>query len=957
MFPKEVAELVQRFSADAASYRSASYNETQVRREFIDVFLQGLGWDVGNASGQHNRLKEVIHEDALRIGGNVKAPDYAIRVAGKRKFFVEAKKPAVNIRHGTSPAYQLRRYAWSAKLPLSVLTDFEEFALYDCRVQPNAGDHAATARLWYVTYEEYEQRWPEIYALLSREAVLAGSLEAFAEENKAPRGSVAVDSAFLREIEGWREGLAKDIYANNKKISARELNAAVQLTIDRIIFLRMAEDRGIEPYGALQKISNGPGVYEKLGRSFLAADSRYNSGLFHFDPTDGASESADNFTLNLKISDAALIGIFQGLYYPSSPYEFSVLAPDTLGQVYEQFLGKSILLESGRAVVEEKPAVRKAGGVYYTPEYIVRYIVGQTLSPLLVGRSPTQISGADNKSNPIRVVDPACGSGSFLIEAYQYLLDWYREAYMTGGGLRYTKGKEPKLYSDAKGELRLTIAERRRILISHIFGVDVDPQAVEVSKLSLLLKVLEGESGDTVASQMDMFRVRALPDLSSNIKCGNSLIGSDYFKGKPASLFNDDDLFRINSFDWTEFEFVEKEGGFSAVIGNPPWVSLSGKFGNDIHNAKEQEYLISKFNGNTYMPNMYEYFITCGLRLMSDGGRFSFIVPDRFGMNDQFIPQREAILRDYTLEEVSFRAPFPKVTADTLIFRIENRRPKKTHKTMLGEFAAQATAVAQAALQNASNRFRFEDPATRVLAASLDRLEKAGRTRPLGDLFRTTSGFGGKSKLISRVRTSPTQIEVLKGENITKYATGRPMYFDFRKENITGRTTDREKLGWRPKVLIRKTGANIIASFDDGEAFPEQSLYFTFGSSELDPFYLLGLLNSRMLGYLFNKSMLTNEASIAQIKKVDLDRLPVVVPGPSGRSADIVGEIAANARSIKSDLEEVSNTSLEQKRSILRRRIKAAEGEIDNLVYELYDLSAAEVAEVKAWTQHLSLNL
>ena len=197
-----MSRLVDQFREGEPSYRLASYNETQLRREFLDGMLGCLGWDVTNVAGNHNALKDVVHEDALRIGGNIKAPDYGIRVGGKRVFFIEAKKPAVNIRDGISSAYQLRRYAWSAKLPLSILTDFEEFAVYDCRVKPNADDKAHTARLMYLTYMDYEEKWDELYSLFSKPAVLNGSLETFAETHRSPRGTQTVDNAFLNESRG-----------------------------------------------------------------------------------------------------------------------------------------------------------------------------------------------------------------------------------------------------------------------------------------------------------------------------------------------------------------------------------------------------------------------------------------------------------------------------------------------------------------------------------------------------------------------------------------------------------------------------------------------------------------------------------------------------------------------------------------------------------------------------------
>ncbi len=363
--PAKILELVERFDRNIDAYKQGKYNEAQVRKEFIDPFFKELGWDVDNEKGYAEAYKDVVHEDAIRVGRATKAPDYSFRIGGSRKFFLEAKKPSVYIKKDIHPAYQLRRYAWSAGLPLSILTDFEEFAVYDCRIKPVKTDQAATARTLYLTYKEYSDRWQELYDTFSQEAILKGSFDKYIESKKKKRGTAEVDAAFLGEIERWRELLARNIALRNPKLSQRELNFAVQRTIDRIIFLRICEDRGIEPYGKLMSLQNGGQVYQRLFKLFYQADERYNSGLFHFQKEKNRpGGSPDELTPDLNVDDQALKDIIKHLYYPDSPYEFSVLPGDILGQVYEQFLGKVIRLTSShRAVVEHKPEVRKAGGV------------------------------------------------------------------------------------------------------------------------------------------------------------------------------------------------------------------------------------------------------------------------------------------------------------------------------------------------------------------------------------------------------------------------------------------------------------------------------------------------------------------------------------------------------------------------------------------------------------------
>ena len=651
--PPAVLELTERFDKHLDAYRSGRYNETQLRREFVDPLFNALGWDVQNRQGWAEAYKEVVHEDAIKIGGATKAPDYSFRVGGVRKFFVETKKPSVYIKEEIPPAFQLRRYAWSAKLPLSILTDFEEFAVYDTRVRPNQSDKASTARTMYLRYTDYSERWDEIAGIFSRTAILQGSFDKYAESKKK-RGTADVDDAFLEEIERWRELLAKDIAKRNPELSQRELNFAVQRTLDRIVFLRIAEDRGIEEYGRLQALLNGTNVYKRLLVLFDRADERYNSGLFHFRAEKGRTEAPDELTPSLTLNDKPLKQIIRGLYYPESSYEFSVLPADILGQVYERFLGKVIRLTPGhRAVVEEKPEVRKAGGVYYTPTYIVDYIVQQTVGKLVEGLKPGPRGGVSK----LRILDPACGSGSFLLGAYQKLLDWHLEQY----------AKEPEKYGNqlvqvGEDEWRLAIDERKRILLNNIYGVDIDPQAVEVTKLSLLLKVLEGESTQTLERQMALFHTRALPDLSSNIKSGNSLIGPDFYAGKQLGLLDEEERWRINAFDWeTEFPEIMGGGGFDAVIGNPPYGGLLAPM--------EMEYLRQVFAHVRKFPDSYGLFMAQGIHLLRPGGTFSFVVPNTFCDLEGADVFRKWWLDSLQLQQIWQSGwAFKQAVVDTLVF-------------------------------------------------------------------------------------------------------------------------------------------------------------------------------------------------------------------------------------------------------------------------------------------------
>ena len=417
----ELARLVDKFHHGYAHYKSPAYSEAQLRIDFLNPFFEAFGWDVPDHQNLGPALREVITEDKVRVNGRQKAPDYGFQLAGAFRFYVEAKKPAVNLHLDPAPAIQVRTYAWNKGLPLSFLTDFEELALYDCRANPRAQDKATTARLDYLTYDQYLGRFDFLWGTLSRQAVGTGALDQVAAAVPAKRGTLTVDQAFLATLEQMRADLAQGLIRSNPALDADGLRYLVQMLLDRIIFLRIAEDRQIEPYGELERLAadrkkEAPGqLYRELLDVFRRAVSRYNSGLFDL--------QADPLSVTVTLGNDVVRALLRGLYFPLSNYKFDVIGVDILGSAYERFLGKVIQVPTpGRAVIADKPEVRKAGGVYYTPPCIVRYIVQATLGPLCQGHTPAEVA-------QLRVLDPACGSGSFLLGAYDFLLDWHRAYY------------------------------------------------------------------------------------------------------------------------------------------------------------------------------------------------------------------------------------------------------------------------------------------------------------------------------------------------------------------------------------------------------------------------------------------------------------------------------------------------------------------------------------------------
>ncbi|MSR58777.1 MAG: restriction endonuclease subunit M [Planctomycetaceae bacterium] len=990
--PPAVLELVNRFELHRESYLAQNYNETQLRREFVDPFFKALGWDIDNESGYAEAYKDVIHEDAIKIAGATKAPDYCFRVGGVRKFFVETKKPSVNVKDDPSGAFQLRRYAWTAKLPLSILTDFEEFAVYEClRHKPHQNDKASRNRILYLKYTEYADRWDELTSLFSREAILKGAFDKYADTNGKKRGTAEVDAEFLKEIEAWRDLLARNLAVRNPELSQRDLNFAVQRTIDRIVFLRICEDRGIEKSGQLQALTNGPKIYQRLCRLFEHADDRYNSGLFHFQKERDRREPPDELTLSLSIDDGTLKQIIHSLYYPDCPYEFSVLPADILGQVYEQFLGKVIRLTKGhQAKVEEKPEVKKAGGVFYTPTYVVRHIVENTLAALLEGANPQHVG-------KIRILDPACGSGSFLIEVYQTLVDWHRDYYVAHGPSRHAK----QVYQGSRGGWRLTTAEKKRILLNNIYGVDIDPQAVEVTKLSLLLKVLEGESQESLSRQLRIFRERALPDLESNIKCGNALIGPDFFNGRHMGLIEDDDLMRLNVFDWAaEFPEIMRAGGFSAIVGNPPYVRM--ELFKDI-----KDYLRKHYATHAERNDLYVYFIERELSLLRTGGRLGMIVSNKFIRANYGEPLRKHLAAVATIERIVDLAGLPVfsgATVRTVVLLAKKGRQRGARPAVLYSppptreeliqvqtgtrklvDVADPLAYKVAARELGESGWRLIRPAC---AALLDRLKADTIT-----LHEFTGGricMGIKSGLIDAFVITPQQRRAIIARNpkasqiIRPFAQGRQIrryamapideYLIYThhgidiepypaviehlrpfREELEARATQQQ---WyelqqpqfayvsfmeQPKIMFPDIATGCRFALDTEGRFGANTVYFI----PLNDPALLGLLNSRLAFFFFQQTCAALEgpgAAYLRFFGQYLEGFPVRIPAEGTPNHNRLRELAITIESLYCE-HRAARTA--HHKTTIERQIAAVDNQIDKLVYALYELAEDDIRLVE----------
>ena len=934
--PRQLTELVGRFGQQLDAYKSGKYNEAQLRREFLDPLFETLGWDVANTAGYSEAYKDVVHEDAIKVGASTKAPDYCFRVGGTRKFFVEAKKPSVSIKDAPAPAFQLRRYAWSAGLPLSVLTDFEEFAAYDCRQRPCKTDKPATGRILYLRFDSFAERWSEIASVFSKQAVLHGSFDQFAESAKGKRGTEGVDDAFLGEIESWRDKLAKNIALRNRTLSLSDLNFAVQRTIDRIVFLRICEDRGIEGYGRLQTLADHAGVYPRLCDLFRRADSKYDSGLFHFGSESGRDEAADGLTLGLTIDDDVVRDIVRGLYYPDSPYEFSVLPADILGQVYERFLGKVIRLTADHhAKVEEKPEVRKAGGVYYTPTRVVEYVVQQTVGKLIEGKTPGQVA-------ELRILDPACGSGSFLLGAYQRLLDWHRDWYVANDPEKWARGKAPALFQTVRGEWQLTTGKRKQILLNTIFGVDIDAQAVEVTKLSLLLKVLEGETEETLGKNLALFEDRALPDLGRNIRCGNSLVAPDFFDQQPVALAADTNA-ATNAFDWPgAFPEVFKRGGFDAVIGNPPYLSYGGRQAVEI--PTELRDYFSRMYESAGWPTSHGLFTERSVRLLSR--RYvSFIVPDQVGHLAGYQPVRDVMLKHGGLLEARYWGEhvFKGVITPALTFVVARQHSGQTLVVNL-DGSEQTGEVKPADAWSFSR--------AKALLKKLS--DRAMSIRPfIADCgIRTTKA---KEQVVPLLAAKGKYVPTLEGKQIGRYWCAPPEVAVLLDTGNSVFVSAEDRYA-RARFVIRQTAAYPIVAPHEHTTYFRNSLHALFApEGGIDVRYLVGLLNSKLLRFAYVQSVReASQRTFPQVKLGALAQLPIRAVDlslPEEREKhDRIVELVEALLSKKRELRGEKNPNEVER---LRRTASALDDQVDRAVYGLYGLSDDEVQEVEAFVATL----
>jgi type I restriction-modification system DNA methylase subunit len=984
-----VRQLVKDFRGNEAYYLSPKYAESETRQDFIDKFFTALGWDVAHNVQKDPYAQEVKIENRVETGGSQRKADYAFHIAPHFhdvKFFVEAKKPSRDLLNADY-YHQTIRYGWNAGTPIAVLTDFAELHIIDCRYKPDIAT-ALDKRLKIFRYEDYTdaEKFAEIFYLIGRDAVANGSLEKYAAELPKPRGKAKqrglfksgyqpVDEAFLEELDGFRETLAKAFKKANQDLEGEELTEAVQRTIDRLVFIRFLEDKGIEEpeiinFGSQttpfpvnrdhpssermgrnivsepiqewgRDVSPLPSVKASMQKSawsgFLALckrlEPKYNGLVFKphqvlegedFHPPD----------------DDQFADICRKLADPSSPYDFNQIPISILGSIYERFLGKVVHATAKRVSIEEKPEVRKAGGVYYTPQYIVRYIVNETVGKLIQDKTPKEIS-------TMAFADIACGSGSFLIEVYSRLLLYHVQWYAA----HPDQIKDGDTY-EQDGKLYLTLKKKKDILLNNVYGVDIDSQATEVTQLSLYLKILEDVSLRD-AHQYGMFKETILPDLRQNIISGNSLIGRDILDG---NLFDEDAEHTLKPMDFRDaFREIMERGGFDAVVGNPPYGGLL--------TDEQTDYLVQHYRMINKFPDTYCAFVVRACTLAKREAGISFIVPNTFCDLESCDEFRSWLLREVTLQEIWQTGwVFKEAVVDTIVFRIINAPAPADAEIEIILDLSKYIRTASSFLNNLLCKIDYRNSEEGMALVK----KITARALPLGTFCTVKAGV----KMYEKGKGSPPQsaklIEsrpfssvgqcppgwrlLLRGENIVRYdihPSGE--YVNYGVWLAAPRSPE---LFVGPKVLMRRTDDKLRACIDIAEAVCVNSCHvikLNEPSSISSYQFLLGLINSRLLQYIFE---LQNPQMIgkvfAEIKVIYVERLPIR-PINFNDTADKARHdaIVKLVETMLATKERLAAVRTDAEATRLESLCDALDRQIDQAVYELYGLTEEDIEIVE----------
>ena len=883
---QRIKELVDNYTKLAEEKRIGKYNEEMTKKDFILPLFEALGWNVYN---KPNKTDSVSAEETI----SKKRVDYGFRINGIPKFLLEAKAIPVDL-NKTKFAEQAINYSWHKGCTWAVLTDFEGIKVFNAEWKSrNVSENLFLNLGWRDYLDQFDKLW-----WLSKESFEKGLLDKEAELVGKKSKKIPVDKQLLADFTRFREMLSKDITKLNldKGLTEEELDESVQRILDRLIFIRNCEDRELEARKLMPALRDWESrgrkgqLLKQLRAIFNYFDDQYNSKLFQ-----------EHLCDSLEISDNVLNEVVYGLYQTKDKtvyYDFSAIEADVLGNIYEQYLGHILRKTAKRAKVTESHARRKEHGIYYTPPYIVDYIVRNTLGELLKRSSPNEIE-------KISVLDPACGSGSFLIKSFDLLNEYWKE-----------KDKDyAQAQLDTTGQ-GTTFTRKTKILQNNIFGVDLDKQAVEIAQLNLLLKIAE--------------KGHRLPLLQQNIKCGNSLIDDPTVAGD-------------KYFKWEEkFEVILNEGGFDVVIGNPPYVRPHKM------DKKDKEFFWKNLKTFKAKSDLYSCFMEKGINLLKEGGLFSFIVPHTWTSLESFYEIRKYILGNCKVLKL-VRLPkkvFQDATVETTIFILAkepNKKNRDNNKIVVEALNEKGdiTFVKKFTQSQITNNYSYnfelytEEYANKILykvkqtGERLDNLINFFYGLKTGDdhNFLFDEPKNNECKKLLRSKDIGRYVKEFKG----KYVWYVPNLMIRNKK--TARPGSKERFETE-KIVVARMGKQVVATYDDEEYYVKDAMLLLKKSEESDLKYITAILNSKLINYYYKNYFITID-----VLKNALLELPIA--SADRNTTANISEKVKEIEELNKRLNEMGDKKTDE-RARIEEEIKKTDKEIDELVYKLYGITEEE---------------
>ena len=945
-----VCALIDKFARGAATYRGGSYKEAEARDDFLTPLFIALGWDVRHETQLDPLAQEVKIEKSVHMAEGRKSADYAFALApqfARTRFFCEVKKPSVKLSTPDN-CFQTIRYGWNGNTPISLLSNFETTCIMDCRAKPELG--SATARVlgkWHFSEWRDRDKFAEFYARFGRAGVADGSIERFVEHlSQAPaasgkqrrlfKSSVApVDTVFLDQLEEWRAELAVAFRKTRPTLTADDLTESTQRALDRLVFLRFLEDKLIETDDRVSRWSGGD-----AWREFRAAagelNRTYNGVLWR---THWLLDDPDFNPLSV-----AWQTVCWNISNQQTPYLFNLIPIPILGSIYERFLGNVIEIgDDDKPRVVVKPVVRKAGGVYYTPQYIVDYIVGRTVDRLILDKAPIEVGA-------LRFADIACGSGSFLLGIYDALLRWHT-AYYNANPKRAPKED----VIDTGAGLRLSLKARREILLNNVWGSDIDAQAVEVSKLSLYLKLLEDETANSARQFQLDFGERILPDLDHNIVCGNALIGWDINDKQTLSKAEEA---AINPMDWNAaFPQIMRAGGFDAIVGNPPY---GAEFSEPV-----KSYIKQKFSTHQYKFESYVYFIEKAIGLTRGSGLVGYIVPELWLNLKNAQPLRELIAQFTSFESILVLGEnvFSEVVVNTVatVFKngVENASAHRAIQVHRND--GEKWQIEKNEWQNTEGlvvQYRLS-PKELILVRRVQNL--AQPLSSFGDIIQGITSYdkykGHSAQLIKNrgfhhsEKIDDTCGKWLAGADVSRYKLSWSGEWLSYGEWLGAARELRYFEG--PRLLFREIPGEhkrIQATYIEDIAYYGHSVTpFKAHDSATSLLYLLAVVNSRLLSW-FGASILPNlgKTIFPKLNPADVKQLPIrAIDFTNAADKAAHDKLVHLVEQMLEAQRELAGAVTERDTNRATNKIASLDSRIDQLVYELYDLTADEIAVVE----------